>query len=720
MASRFTKSKLNRPQKSIRCAEWRRRLPAIGLIVVALMITVVGGCRKKPKPVAQPEVTAEPAKSAAAEPAGPSLKIETVKATDPAINLIERVDPTVHATRGKAVRHSQQGETTLLLEPGQNGSQLIVPVVPPPHYELQVEVTRTNGNQTFFWGIVAGERRGMLSLDAFPRGGFSTGIGQIGKLRPGNENFRPRIRGQLLSNSRPALLRCVVTPEAIVLHHDGKLLLDVPAASVKQLRVPDFYKLPHDRCLFVGTWGASYRLKDFRLTPLTADVAAARVAEMRGAPRLKTLLIATAAPSVNAGAFRTAVSQTIREYRVLQRTEVYGADGPWETLAPKLAEPNAKATRQKIADHESADAIAVYHYVNGKNPHSRLTIFGPNAVVAGDFTLPYTGRLQTESALLAQSMAAGIARVESNPPLLVVGRWRSDPAARFWSGPVRELIVAALQGSRHCQLYEPGMSEVIKQFGNLPRFALSGSVQLVEEQIQVDVSLQKGQESLQRQWKFPAGEVPSGGELADMVLGMIAEMHGGAVTPAALADQRVPAALWASGRGARWQHQQDLHRAAAAHSAAGMLERREVHFAKAAWVLSQVSGEPSIRAQAYLDALQCLEFAEATSVTPNQLRGEGAFVGNIAELVLASGAATLPQLKESPRRSLLQQQADPLLGMIAHRLATGAPTDIYLKHLEATTPAAQRIELWRDAVERLPLMKEEVKALLGKLVRAGG
>ena len=177
-----------------------------------------------------------------------------------AIDLLNNARPEKHSIKGE---WEFQGKDLVSTAAAQ--CILEIPHNVPEEYTLKLEVERKAGSDALVIGLVIGDRRCLVVLDAGPKIGYLSGLEMIdGKHAAINETTR---KGAVLKDGASSEVLCIVRRDAISVTLDGKTIIEYKG-SWNRLSLGDYWKTPNDRALFVGSQTTTYRISRMELTTL--------------------------------------------------------------------------------------------------------------------------------------------------------------------------------------------------------------------------------------------------------------------------------------------------------------------------------------------------------------------------------------------------------------------------------------------------------------------
>lgn len=245
-----------------------------------------------------------------------------------------------------------------------NRSRLQIPIAPPAEYELRLTIVPLAGRRvkgvdrdiadSLFLGIVVGTQQTHVAIDAFtdiggPFAGFDLTDGK-------RVHDAPLHTGSLLDLGREAEIVVEVRRAAVSLAVDKKLVFDW-RDDPKRLSISPAWTYRDSRFLGIGCHQTSYKVREFRLTPIDDAPPPANVKPgewivrlgdgslLVGAPREKQTLSLREASAT--GDIQSTPLDQIKRFRRTadgQRVEVETeGDKPWHAMLDKDA---AAATMQ--------------------------------------------------------------------------------------------------------------------------------------------------------------------------------------------------------------------------------------------------------------------------------------------------------------------------------------------------------------------------------------
>jgi hypothetical protein len=158
-----------------------------------------------------------------------------------------------------------------------SGSTLITPAVPfgrlqipceaPNEYDLELEVERTKGEDSFDLGLVFGSRQIVLIIDGWEKG-ERTGIDLVDN-KPFFLNETTR-GGRLLDAGRRHGLHFSVRSGSVGLRVDGAIVVDWKG-DPGRVGLYEGWKVRDSKALFVGSYGTEFRIHSFQLKWVSAS-----------------------------------------------------------------------------------------------------------------------------------------------------------------------------------------------------------------------------------------------------------------------------------------------------------------------------------------------------------------------------------------------------------------------------------------------------------------
>ena len=214
----------------------------LGLLVILGFATIAPALLAQAKVASQPE---------------PSVKKDEKPVP---IDLLKIAHPEKHTVKGK---WDFQGKD--LVSGAGDHCVLEIPHAVPEEYTLKLGVVRKSGDDTLAIGLVVGDRRCLVVLDAGPKIGYISGLEMIdGKHCGNNETTR---KGPVFKNDVSSEVLCTVKRHGISVTVDGRSVIDFRGAA-DRLSLGDFWKTPTDRTLFVGAQNRTiYQFSLMELTP---------------------------------------------------------------------------------------------------------------------------------------------------------------------------------------------------------------------------------------------------------------------------------------------------------------------------------------------------------------------------------------------------------------------------------------------------------------------
>jgi hypothetical protein len=178
------------------------------------------------------------------------------------IDLLKVIDPKKNMVKGK---WAFEGKT--LVMSSEAVGILEIPYHAPDEYTLQATVELKEAMQGFGLGLVVGNRRCMLCLDAFPELGYLSGLSLIDGKHLGPTN-PTTAKGKVFQKDKALEVVATVSNQSIRVALDGKPLLWYFGGSNKLSLLP-LFATPDSRALFVHNWVGT----GCRITKLEIDTA---------------------------------------------------------------------------------------------------------------------------------------------------------------------------------------------------------------------------------------------------------------------------------------------------------------------------------------------------------------------------------------------------------------------------------------------------------------
>ena len=176
-------------------------------------------------------------------------------------DLLNLIDPQRDGVKGTWLRNGAD-----LVSLADEYSRIQIPYMPPDEYDLEISVTREDGNDTFGIGLVMGEHQAMIALDSYsPK---VTGLHTLdGKKANVNESTR---RVDALKLKTRSKLLCSVRKDKITLTCDDKTILDW-SGDPNRLAVQSAFAVPNNRVLFLASMRSVFTIDKIVLTPVTGE-----------------------------------------------------------------------------------------------------------------------------------------------------------------------------------------------------------------------------------------------------------------------------------------------------------------------------------------------------------------------------------------------------------------------------------------------------------------
>jgi len=175
------------------------------------------------------------------------------------VDLLALINPGRDTVRG-TWRKTAAG----LVLPHKDFARLRVPYVPPPEYELEMLVTRLDGDETLSVGLIVGGRQCHVSMDA-GKDGDLTALEKIdGKSYFENATTR---REKLFVHGKKNRLVFTVTRSGVTVTFNDRLIIRWQG-DAHRLSLGRFWDVGNRRVLFIGGFNTSYLIHSFTLTPI--------------------------------------------------------------------------------------------------------------------------------------------------------------------------------------------------------------------------------------------------------------------------------------------------------------------------------------------------------------------------------------------------------------------------------------------------------------------
>ncbi len=194
-----------------------------------------------------------------ASAAGPPVPAPPPAAPLPkgAVDLLVLVDPAKDAVKGVWTKDADG-----LTCPAGDHIRLQVPYVPPDEYDLLYEVERREGADGLLLGLSRGTAQWAATLDSQPASGYKSGLESLDGQGPS------AVTGRLFTNGATSRVEVKVRRAGVSVSVDGRAVIDWKG-SFGRLSLPDGWKVPNPRALFVAAWGSRYRFTRIVLVPVS-------------------------------------------------------------------------------------------------------------------------------------------------------------------------------------------------------------------------------------------------------------------------------------------------------------------------------------------------------------------------------------------------------------------------------------------------------------------
>jgi serine/threonine protein kinase len=179
--------------------------------------------------------------------------------TDEWTDLIPRVDPVANAVAGDW--HKVNSE--LRVYPAVN-AKIVIPVQPPPEYDLEMEFTRHRGTQSIPLYFVAGGRQATFEIDAWDAG--LGGIQNVDRMDLRSENNPTRVTNQRITNGRRTTMLVSVRRDRVEGYVDGRLITTYRGDG-SDLSMLGVWDLQRPQVLGVGSYLSETTFHRIRMRP---------------------------------------------------------------------------------------------------------------------------------------------------------------------------------------------------------------------------------------------------------------------------------------------------------------------------------------------------------------------------------------------------------------------------------------------------------------------
>jgi hypothetical protein len=178
------------------------------------------------------------------------------------VNLLRLIDPKLDGVSGQ-----WKFENGTLVCGSAVLTRLQIPYLPPEEYDLTAQVARRSGADVVTLGLVAGGVQFQVSIDANSGQGGMTFLEILdGAKVDGNPTLT---RGVLmLTGTDPHTVVCSVRKKGVTVTVDSKKVI-AWEGDYHRFSLNPSWKVPNNRCLFIGTWEVDLRVTRLFLTPVS-------------------------------------------------------------------------------------------------------------------------------------------------------------------------------------------------------------------------------------------------------------------------------------------------------------------------------------------------------------------------------------------------------------------------------------------------------------------
>ncbi|MBL8794192.1 MAG: protein kinase [Planctomycetia bacterium] len=172
------------------------------------------------------------------------------------VDLLQHIDGVKNAPHWRF-----QGQVLLTPQHGSNNG-IQVSYTPPAEYELEIEATRMNAQDTLILGLVGGGRPFHLVLD-----GYKGTTSRLAHLDGKTDENETTYRGSLFTNEKLFRVTIRVTRAGVTVHSDGKKIIDWQG-DYRRLNADPRWTAPNPEQLALCTLVSAFQIQKFVLRPL--------------------------------------------------------------------------------------------------------------------------------------------------------------------------------------------------------------------------------------------------------------------------------------------------------------------------------------------------------------------------------------------------------------------------------------------------------------------
>jgi hypothetical protein len=171
------------------------------------------------------------------------------------VDLLAQIDPDKHAVDGKWEIRG----TTLFTSNAEYG-RLTIPFTPPEEYQVELDVRQMLGTGPIVMGLVMQDRQ------------FAVSVGQgYAQLHAIDGKAVDGVQGkEFLKIHQFCKVICTVKPGHVKVTCDGVSALEVDC-DVEKLSLPNEWKVPDEKLLFIGASHCVHHVSSIRLTPISGQ-----------------------------------------------------------------------------------------------------------------------------------------------------------------------------------------------------------------------------------------------------------------------------------------------------------------------------------------------------------------------------------------------------------------------------------------------------------------
>lgn len=175
------------------------------------------------------------------------------------IDLLEKIDPS------KCFKVGQWSKENGYLQSSKGyGVRIELPYTPPPRYRMTVIVQPLDKPNGLLLGLRSGDRQFVSLLNYASGSNASTALENVDGRNVGNDTtyvanlFKPNRLSQVITT---------VHDEGVRVEVDGRVVIDWQGKP-EQLSLSDYWKVPNQQSLFLGTYECAYRFHRITIEPL--------------------------------------------------------------------------------------------------------------------------------------------------------------------------------------------------------------------------------------------------------------------------------------------------------------------------------------------------------------------------------------------------------------------------------------------------------------------